>query len=202
MRRYRGKAAAFDPVGASNYPHLWHRGFPLQLVAARDHSDHVDTVETVRIQADFWDGDPDIDAVCRMIHRPACSFDPAGFPFTSRAFAPFNSQNTFMESGLLPDYFMVPGIGRMDDIWGAYYLQAQTGVRPVFCPASVEQRRNEHDITRDFSLEVIGTERTLALLGSLADDPRDVFAYLPGAAVAAFLEYQDLARKLVAGRGR
>jgi hypothetical protein len=27
----------FDPVGATNYPHLWHRGFPLQLLSKRDY---------------------------------------------------------------------------------------------------------------------------------------------------------------------
>jgi hypothetical protein len=200
VRQYRCTAAAFDPIGATNYPHLWHRGFPIQLVAARDYSDHADTVATVRIQADFWNGDPDIDAVCRMINRPACRFDPAAFPFTSRTMAPFNSQNTFIDFSLLPEYFMFPGIGRMDDIWGAYYLQAKTGARPVFCSASVQQDRNEHDLTRDFSLEVIGYERTLALLNSVSHDPCNLFAYLPGSAVAAFLEYQALARRLVERR--
>jgi hypothetical protein len=202
VRQYRCTAAAFDPVGASNYPNLWHRGFPIQLVAARDYSDHVKTVDTVRIQADFWDGDPDVDAICRMIHQPVCRFDSAAFPFTSRCIAPFNSQNTFIDFRLMPDYFMFPGIGRMDDIWGAYYLQAATGVRPVFCHASVVQRRNVHDLTNDFSLEVIGYERTLPLLGSIADDARNMFAYLPGAAVAAFLEYQEIARSLVARRAQ
>lgn len=200
MRTYRCSAPAFDPIGASNYPYLWHRGFPVQLVADRNYSDHAATVQTVRIQADFWNGDPDVDAVCRMINRPVCQFDSAAFPFTSATIAPFNSQNTFIDARLAPAYFMFPGIGRMDDIWGAYYLQAKTGVRPVFCNASVEQRRNEHDLTKDFSQEVIGYEQTLTLLGSLSRDPDSLFAYLPGAAVAAFLEYQKLAQDLVAKR--
>jgi glycosyltransferase involved in cell wall biosynthesis len=200
VRQYRCTEAAFDPIGASNYPNLWHRGFPIQLVAARDYSDHVNTHEVVRVQADFWDGDPDVDAICRMIHRPICRFDPAAFPFTSPCIAPFNSQNTFIDFRLMPDYFMFPGIGRMDDIWGAYYLQAATGVRPVFCHATVVQRRNVHDLTNDFSLEVIGYERSLHLLGSIARNARNMFAYLPGATVAAFIEYQELARSLVTKR--
>jgi hypothetical protein len=171
------------------------------LIATRDYSKFVDTTASVQIQADFWDGDPDIDAVCRMIHHPACRFDPAAFPFTSPAMAPFNSQNTFIAASLLPNYFMFPGIGRMDDIWGSYFLQAATGVRPVFCRASVEQRRNEHDLTRDFSGEIIGYERTFKLLTALAHDPRHLFAQLPGAAVAAFLEYREIAQKLLAARG-
>jgi hypothetical protein len=200
LRSYRCGAAAFDPVGATNHGQLWHRGFPIQLVSTRDYSQHEERTETVRIQADFWDGDPDVDAVCRMLHRPACRFDPDRFPFTSPAFAPFNSQNTFLDAHLLPDYFMVPGVGRMDDIWGAYYLQATTGVRPVFARPSVEQRRNQHDLTRDFSAEVAGYENTHQLLEDIGRDPRTLFAYLPGAAVAAFLEYRDCARALLEHR--
>jgi hypothetical protein len=194
LRCYDCAAAAFDPVGATNYPHLWHRGFPLQLIASRDYASYGETVEQVRIQADFWDGDPDIDAVCRMVHRPDCRFDDAAFPFTGAAPAPFNSQNTFIAAQLLPDYFMFPGIGRMDDIWAAYYLQAVSGARPVFARASVEQVRNAHDLTRDLSQEVIGYENTLRMLDDLARDPRNFFAWLPGGAVAAFLEYRELAR--------
>jgi hypothetical protein len=199
VRSYRCQAAAFDPLGATNYPRLWHRGFPIQLVASRDYSACDEAVLDVQIQADFWDGDPDIDAVCRMTQRPACGFDPAVFPFTSPAIAPFDSQNTFVARALMADYFMFPGIGRMDDIWGGYYLQAQTGARPVFCRASVEQSRNDHDLTRDFSLEIVGYEKTLALLNDISQDPRNLFAYLPGFAVAAFLEYRSIARAIIDG---
>jgi hypothetical protein len=197
VRSYGCKAAAFDPIGATNYPHLWHRGFPIQLLQTRDYSDVATSTELVRIQADFWNGDPDIDAVCRMIHAPLCTFDPGVFPFTSKTFAPFNSQNTFIDAKLLPDYFMFPGIGRMDDIWGAYYLQAATGVRPVFAAASVEQLRNQHDLTRDFSQEVIGYERTLSLVKAIGENADNMFAELPGPSIAAFLEYRAIARSLL-----
>jgi hypothetical protein len=88
----------------------------------------------------------------------------------------------------------------MDDIWGAYYLQAKTGARPVFAKASVEQCRNAHDLTADFHGEVIGYERTPSLLAAIATAPDNMFAMLPGAAVAAFLEYREIANKLVAAR--
>ena len=200
LRSYRGAEPVFDPIGATNYPQLWHRGFPIQMVKDRDYADHTQVQQVVRVQADFWNGDPDIDAVCRMIHRPNCVFEPAGFPFASPMFAPFNSQNTFIDAALLPDYFMFPGIGRMDDIWGAFYLQARTGVRPVFCRASVTQQRNVHDLTRDLSQEVIGYENTVGLLNAIARDPRNFFAFLPGTAVAAYLEYNEIACRLIARR--
>jgi len=42
--------------------------------------------------ADFWNGDPDIDAICRMEHAPVCEFDEACFPIASNNPVPFNSQ--------------------------------------------------------------------------------------------------------------
>jgi hypothetical protein len=51
---------------------------------------------TPDIQANFWNGDPDIDAVCRMIFRPECNFKKSKFPFFSKKISPFNSQNTLL----------------------------------------------------------------------------------------------------------
>ena len=39
--------------------------------------------EIFYIQADFCNGDPDIDAICRMEHSPECRFKEKVFPFTS-----------------------------------------------------------------------------------------------------------------------
>ena len=36
------------------------------------------------IQANFWNGDPDIDAVCRMLIKPECRFKKNIFPFFSQ----------------------------------------------------------------------------------------------------------------------
>ncbi len=37
-------------------------------------------IEAAMMQADFWNGDPDIDAICRMEHAPECKFDDSYFP--------------------------------------------------------------------------------------------------------------------------
>ena len=75
VNMYKTDAIAFDPVGATNYPHLWHRGFPLQLIPTRSYATHKMEMYTPQVQADFWNGDPYIDAVCRMINAPNCIFD-------------------------------------------------------------------------------------------------------------------------------
>jgi hypothetical protein len=185
---YQTALPAFDPVGATNHPHLWHRGFPLQLLAQREYP--APSRRTIRpdVQADFWNGDPDIDAVCRMEHAPVCDFDPSLFPLAANSPAPFNSQNTFLSGAMLKDYFLFPHVGRMDDIWAAYYVQAK-GYVVVFGAPSVFQERNVHDLTRDMKLEYLGYENNLQIVRDLAVDPQALQAHLPGRAIYAFERY-------------
>jgi hypothetical protein len=186
---YETDLAAFDPVGATNYPHLWHRGYPLQLLPKRNYTNKSRRKITVDVQADFWNGDPDIDAICRMEHAPDCTFDDNYFPISSNKLAPFNSQNTFISGKWLKDYFLFPHIGRMDDIWAAYYVQAK-GCHVVFSKASVFQARNPHDLVRDMKAEYLGYENNLKIVEELPKDPDKIFNFLPGRAIYAFKCYQ------------
>jgi hypothetical protein len=188
---YRTDLPAFDPVGATNHPHLWHRGYPLQLLSRRDYSDRTTTVVTADVQADFWDGDPDVDAICRMQYEPRCAFDPGCFPMAGTAMAPFNSQNTFIGAGWLRDYFLFPHVGRMDDIWAAYHLQAR-GAKVVFGPPSVVQERNPHDPVIDMRAEYLGYEHNLEIVESLRDDPDAIARFVPPRALQAFERYRSL----------
>ncbi len=189
VNQYQTKETVFDPVGATNYPHLWHRGYPLQLLNERNYDQKLEVRFKPDIQADFWDGDPDIDAICRMEHAPECKFESSVFPFTSTKPAPFNSQNTFISARCLKDYFLFPHVGRMDDIWAAYYLQAK-GYNVAFGEASVYQERNPHDLTRDMKQEYLGYENNLKLVNDLMQDPDSIYSYLPGPSIRAFDLYR------------
>jgi hypothetical protein len=186
---YETGLPAFDPVGATNEGHLWHRGFPLQLLSKRDYSSRKTKNVVARMQADFWNGDPDIDAICRMEHAPECQFDESFFPITSNKISPFNSQNTFISGDLLQDYFLFPHIGRMDDIWASFYLQAK-GYTVVYGKPSVYQARNEHDLVKDMKQEYLGYENNLRLVQDLATDPAAIFKYLPESSIRAFDLYR------------
>jgi hypothetical protein len=186
---YETDLPAFDPVGATNHSHLWHRGYPLQLLPKRRYDKKSRKKVKVDVQADFWNGDPDIDAICRMEHAPECKFDPAVFPMASNKLSPFNSQNTFLRGALLKDYFLFPHVGRMDDIWAAYYVQAK-GFRVVYDKASVYQQRNIHDLVRDMKQEYIGYENNLQIVEGLAREPESILNYLPGRSVWAFELYR------------
>jgi hypothetical protein len=184
----------FDPLSVTNYPHLWHRGFPIQRLLMRDSKSNSEKI-FVDIEASFWNGDPDIDAICRMEHGPTCEFDSNLFPFTSPQFSPFNSQNTFLTRRALKRYFMFPKIGRMDDIWSAYYLEAE-GFRVAYTQASVRQERNVHDLTVDFTGEIIGYQKTDSLLNALVESPELIKDFIGEESNNAFQLYLKEVEKL------
>jgi len=186
---YETDLPAFDPVGATNHGALWHRGYPLQLLPKRDYKHKSSKTIHVDVQADFWNGDPDIDAICRMEHAPECNFDPSVFPIASNKLAPFNSQNTFLKGSLLKDYFMFPFVGRMDDIWASYYVQAKNH-QVAFAKASVYQTRINHDLVQDMRQEYLGYENNLKLIQDLVTDPESIIYYLPGRAIRAWELYR------------
>jgi hypothetical protein len=186
---YKTDLPAFDPVGATNESHLWHRGYPLQLLPKRDYKNVSKKTVCPDIQADFWNGDPDIDAICRLEHAPECKFDPSLFPIASNAISPFNSQNTILNAKVLKDYFLFPHIGRMDDIWASYYVQAK-GYKVIYGKPSVYQARNEHDLIKDMRQEYIGYENNLNIVKDLKEDAERIMRYLPPESARAFNLYR------------
>lgn len=186
---YETDLPAFDPVGATNHGNIWHRGYPLQLIPKRKYDRKSQRTVHCDVQADFWNGDPDIDAICRMEHAPECKFDPSFFPMAANKISPFNSQNTFMTREVLQHYFMFSQVGRMDDIWGGYYVQGK-GFHVVYNKASVYQQRNVHDLVRDMTGEYLGYENNLRLVQDVARDPESLLAYLPGRSAWAFQLYR------------
>jgi len=186
---YETNLVAFDPIFVTNHSNLWHRGFPLQLVSKRKVNKKKSKYIEADIQADFWDGDPDIDAVCRMIYSPECLFKKKYFPFFSNKISPFNSQNTFITKKILKNYFLFPHIGRMDDIWASFFVQANNA-KVIYNTASVYQERNPHDLTVDMKNEYLGYEHNDKMLMKLYKDPKELFKFLPTKSLQAFFQYQ------------
>ena len=155
---------AFDPIGVTNYKELWHRGYPIQLLHGRNNRYKI-TRKTIipDVQAMFWNGDPDIDAVCRLEHKPMCFFDDKYFPIATNVFSPFNSQNTLFSREALKKYMAIPFIGRMDDIWGAYYLES-LGFKVIYTKATVFQDRNIQNLTTNLVNEYRGYEKNVRFI--------------------------------------
>jgi len=159
---YTSELPVFDPLSVTNYPNLWHRGYPIDYLPYRHRVEYKGQKKiTPLIQADLWDGDPDIDAMCRLSLKPICKFNITG-PYTSNNPSPFNSQNTFLHRDVLPHYAVWPYIGRMDDIWGGYYTQEMIGKdKLIYNKATVYQERNKQDLITNLENEVIGYRNTL-----------------------------------------
>lgn len=187
---YETDEICFDPMAVTNYPHLWHRGFPLQLLLGRKYSKSKKKV-FVDIQSDFWDGNPDIDAMCRFIYDPICLFKKEYFPFTSNTFSPFNSQNTFLPRRLLKDYFVFPYVGRMDDIWASYYVQSK-GYNIVYGRPTVCQERNIQDTTINMRDEYDGYLNNEKLLKAIKNNPENIKQFMKEENWIAFQEYKKL----------
>lgn len=194
---FKSDLPVFDPL-APAFPTLWHRGFPVQLIDKR----HIDKPQLLRrrvlVQADLWDGDPDVDAICRISQHPDCRFNPNMVHYAGDKPMPFNSQNTFLSREVIPDYFLFPHIGRMDDIWAAYYVQALHGDCVAFYRATVYQERNEHNLLNDLRAEMLGYDHTLDLINWLFEtgpknpEPQDWPEFMPRQALDAFVVYQKI----------
>ncbi len=185
----------FDPIGYTNHSNLWHRGYPLELVNGRKYKKAKKKLIVPDIQANFWDGDPDIDAICRMIYKPECKFKKNHFPFFSKKIAPFNSQNTLISRNVVKDYFLFPHIGRMDDIWASFYVQS-LGYKVVYSKPTVYQKRNVHNLINDFSQEYIGYKNSLNLLKSLKKNSSFINNFLPKKSKDAFFEWKKIISKI------
>lgn len=168
------RIGVFDALSVTNHKDIWHRGFPIQRLKDKNNVSYLGKKKMfVDIQADLWDGDPDIDAMCRLTQSPCVKFDIKN-PYAANTIAPFNSQNTFISKKCLPNYMVLPNVGRMDDIWGAYLLQKKLDINVVFNKASVYQDRNLQDLVTNLEKEIIGYRNTDSLLRDTYSIPSDV----------------------------
>ena len=110
--------------------------------------------------------------VRHSIRRPAS-------PCAANQMGPFNSQNTFLSGECLKDYFLFLHIGRMDDIWASFYLQAKAD-RVVWNKASVyPAAATSTTWCATCSRSILGYENNLNLVQDLARDAASIIRELP-----------------------
>lgn len=185
-RYYHVDSQVFDPIWQE---YFWHRGFPIQLKADRRKVKRASNQELkILVQANLWEGEPDVDAVTRIIHSGNLLELLLEYPeyYAADKPAPFNSQNTILCRDIFPTYFLFPYIGRMDDIWAAYITQHYFPNSVVFGEPTVYQKRNEHDLVTDLEQEMFGYRNTIKLVNDM-DHWED---YLPLAARQAYRIYK------------
>jgi len=167
---YEPEINVFDPLSITKNNHLWHRGYPIDHLLKRHRVEYKGKIKRrVLVQADLWDGDPDIDALARLTYKPIINYKEIIEPFCSNQISPFNSQNTFLHREVIPYYAVLPNVGRMDDIWGGYILQNYFKDNLIYCPSSVYQDRNVQDLITNLEKEIIGYRNTNNLINDLSN---------------------------------
>ena len=166
---YDTHLGVFDPLSVTEHNQVWHRGYPIELVPFRKEVTYGGKLKRkVLVQADLWDGDPDIDAMARLSIKPTVKFGVQD-AYGSTSISPFNSQNTFLARDVIPYYSVFPHVGRMDDIWGGYVLQYYFPNSVIYNKASVFQDRNVQDLITNLEKEIMGYRKTSELIRSLPD---------------------------------
>ena len=142
---------------------IWPRGLPLDAVQqALPEFDSLPTSATdCPIQQGLADGDPDVDAIYRLL-LPL----PQDFRHDRRivlgacSWCPFNSQNTTWWPQAYPLLYLPAHCSfRMTDIWRSFVAQKiawANGWNILFHEPTVWQERNDHNLMRDFADEVPG----------------------------------------------
>ena len=206
-----GPQGWFDP-GNLLTPSTRHRGFPHTVGRAKVTEPTTDA--RIGVAAGLVIGDPDIDAVTRMEVRPDIGsvhqLGQTGVVVERGTWTVFNSQNTAVIRELIPAWFMMPGVGRHDDIYASLVVQRVARERNLhvhFGPPFTYQQRNEHNLITDLRAEIDGMENVTKLADlldsiilpakSVIEDTRIIYEllthcpFIPEASAQAGLLYLD-----------
>ena len=186
---------------------IWPRGFPLD--ALRDPAGEAKTLP-MDVPVGVWqamaDGDPDVDAIHRLVHGRMVRFEQQTPVHLERGvYCPFNSQATAWTEAALPFLYLPSTVSfRFTDILRGYVAQRlmwEQGLHLGFMSATVYQERNEHDLMRDFADEIemyLGVRKVVEVLDGLSlhgdplQDQYDAYAALHKAGVVEERELEIL----------
>jgi hypothetical protein len=143
---------------------VWPRGFPLNHVSKAPPDLPNEPQQSVYspIQQGLADGQPDVDAVYRLVNgtEPLRFREHPPVLLDAGAWCPFNSQNTAWFREAFPLLYLPSTCTfRMTDIWRSFVAQRVAwtcGWAVTHHAATVRQERNPHDLLRDFADETPG----------------------------------------------
>ena len=163
---------------------IWPRGLPLDQIHRALPVFESLAIQTVDapIQQGLAAGDPDVDAIFRLIQPQADQqFADRRVALGAGTWCPFNSQNTTWHRDAFPLMYLPAHCSfRMTDIWRSFVAQRiawENEWNIVFHEATVRQERNWHDLMRDFRDEVPGYVHNDAIKRALSS-----LKLVPGAA--------------------
>jgi hypothetical protein len=185
---------------------IWPRGLPLDQVLQTLPALPASAEPSVYcpIQQGLADGNPDVDAIFRLVMPLPFSFkesDPVALG--TGAWCPYNSQNTTTFADAFPLLYLPYYCSfRMTDIWRSFVAQRIAHVNGwaiLFHNATVFQERNEHNLMRDFADEVSGYLHNDEIRTAL--DALDLPAGIDAIPEAMRLAYRKLVEMELVGDG-
>lgn len=138
----------------------WPRGFPIEFVNHLDVGGKTgNDCKPWKINQFLADGDPDVDAIYRMLVPENVNFARnRKFLLDEGVFCPFNSQATLWLPDAFPFLFLPVGVSdRVADILRGYIALAclwKTNATLAYSSPVVFQERNVHNLSNDFSEEI------------------------------------------------
>jgi hypothetical protein len=141
--------------------HIWPRGFATEHIKDSLPALEKQTLISCPIQQGLADGNPDVDAIYRLIMPLPISFNKsANIAVGKNSVCPFNSQNTTWFKEAFPLLYLPSFCSfRMTDIWRSFVAQRiawTCGWQILFHQSTVCQQRNDHNLLKDFRDEVSG----------------------------------------------
>jgi len=144
----------------------WARGFPLEQLQDNETLGSVAFIrdaipmEKIAVMQYCANGDPDIDAIHRLVKPLPMNFaeDTPPLQVPSHAFAPYNAQASVHTYNALWATFLPYSVpGRVSDIWRGYFAEAifrDLGLSVAFLAPKVWQDRNAHNYLADMQAEL------------------------------------------------
>ena len=161
-RQYTGLSEWVNAYAHFGKPEIWPRGLPLsEALKPLEPTSKVNSNLTWHCFQSIVDGDPDLDAIGRMLNPQQHFFeDFEPLLLGSNNFCPTNSQATLWDRKLFPYlYLPITSSFRMTDIWRGIIVsgfQNLHGLQTVFGKLGFKQDRNEHNLISDFIDETSG----------------------------------------------
>lgn len=196
-----------DFINAYSYfsdAHIWPRGLPLECVQSDKSRSFKNELTEKPLNVPVWqglaNGDPDVDAIYRLIINKPCEFESrAPLVLGKGTVSPYNSQNTISYKEAFPLLYLPSYVSfRFTDILRGLIGQVilwEHGYRLGFFEATVFQERNIHDYMEDFKSEIpvyLNARRVIEIAQDVIDSGQSMQKQL-------FCIYQALAEEKIVG---
>lgn len=202
FERWTSEQQVVDVIGSTRWvnvyswfgrPDLWPRGNPLEANGSTGYHVASTSARDVSVVQFLVNGDPDIDAVQRLLgEKPFVNFSPRPRPIglARDAWCSFNSQATLFSREAFPLLYLPCDVSfRMTDIWRSFValavLKAQ-GRSVAFDDPVAYQLRNAHNLLRDFQDEVVGYMNNDRIVETLSEISRGSVGATSALAVRAY----------------